>query len=283
VIFAILKFIIRFIAFLDLRILYFLADCIAFCFKYIFPYRKKVILQNLYNSFPEKNEQEIEEIAKQYYDHFAMLIVETIKMTTISKKELLERCRFTNPEILQSYFNKNKSIIAACGHFNNWELGALALSAFVQHKMLGIYKPLTNPSWDTYFKKIRSRFGMIPVPMKSTLREIIKHKNEPTITTLAADQTPHRSEINYRTTFLNQDTAVFLGAEKICKQTNYPLIYFSMHRIRRGYYDITIIPISDDPKNTAEYELTNKHLRLLENDIHLQPSNWLWSHRRWKY
>ena len=124
---------------------------------------------------------------------------------------------------------------------------------------------------------------MIPVPMKSILRELIKRKNEPTITALAADQTPHRSEINYRTTFLNQDTAVFLGAEKLCKQTNYPLIYFSMHQIRRGYYDITIIPISDDPKNTAEHELTHKHLRLLENDIHAQPGNWLWSHRRWKY
>jgi KDO2-lipid IV(A) lauroyltransferase len=281
--FLFLKFLIRCIAFLDLRILYLLADVIAFCFKYIFPYRKKVILQNLYNSFPEKNEQEIEEIAKQFYNYFADLIVETIKMSSISKEELLRRCRFTNPEILHSYYEKNRSIIAVCGHFNNWELGALALSVIDKHQMLGVYKPLSNNSWDEYFKTIRSRFGMIPVPMKSILRELIKRKNEPTITALAADQTPHRSEINYRTTFLNQDTAVFLGAEKLCKQTNYPLIYFSMHQIRRGYYDITIIPISDDPKNTAEHELTHKHLRLLENDIHAQPGNWLWSHRRWKY
>ncbi len=277
------KTVIRCIAFLDIRLLYLLADCIAFILKYIFSYRKKVILENLYRSFPEKSESEIEQIANAFYNHLAYLIVETIKLTSISKSELMQRCRFTNLELLQKYYEKNQSLIAVCGHFNNWELGGLALSAVAPHLTLGIYKPLKQQQWDNYFKQIRSRFRMVPVPMKSTLREIVRHQATPTITTLIADQTPHRGEIVYRTQFLNQDTAVFLGAEKLARQTGYPVIYFSMHRIKRGYYEVTIIPVEEHPAVATEYSITHKHLHLLENDIRTQPSNWLWSHRRWKY
>ncbi|KXK46025.1 MAG: Lauroyl/myristoyl acyltransferase [Bacteroidetes bacterium OLB10] len=279
----VLRGLIYLLSLIDLRILYFLSDIIAFVLKHFIQYRKKIILENLYRSFPEKNENEIEQIAAAFYTNLSDLIVETIKMVSISKSELTRRCRFTNPEILNHYYDSQKSLIAVCGHFNNWELGGLALSAIAPHKVLGIYKPLTSSSWDGYFKKIRSRFGMHLVPMKSTTREVVKHKNLPTITTLIADQTPHRSEINYRTTFLNQDTAVFLGAEKLAKLTGYPVIYFSMHRIRRGYYEITILPVTENPVEETDYVITRKHLSLLENDIRQQPANWLWSHRRWKY
>lgn len=279
----VLRGLIYLLSLIDLRILYFLSDVIAFVLKHFIQYRKKVILENLYRSFPEKNEIEIEQIAAAFYTNLSDIIVETIKMVSISKSELNKRCRFTNMEVLNQYYESQKSVIGVCGHFNNWEFGALALSTVVPHQILGVYKPLTSSSWDDYFKKIRSRFGTHLVPMKSTFREIVKHKNISTLTTLVVDQTPHRNEINYRTTFLNQDTAVFLGTEKLAKLTGYPVIYLSMHRIRRGYYEVTILPVTEHPAEEAEYAITTKHLSLLENDIRQQPSNWLWSHRRWKY
>lgn len=265
------------------RILYFLSDVIAFFLKHFIQYRKKVILENIYRSFPEKNEKEVEEIADDFYTNLSDLIVETIKMVTISGKELIRRCRFTNLEVLNQYYDSQQSLIAVCGHFNNWELGAMALSAVAPHKIIGVYKPLSNHSWDNFFKKVRSRFNTHLVPMRSTRREVIKNKNIPTITALISDQTPHHDEINYRTTFLNQDTAVFLGAEKLAKLTGYPVIYFSMHRIKRGYYDITILSVTEHPREETDYAITQKHLALLENDIRQQPANWLWSHKRWKY
>ncbi|MBS1765100.1 MAG: lysophospholipid acyltransferase family protein [Bacteroidetes bacterium] len=278
-----LRGLIYLLSLLDLRILYVLSDIIAFMLRHFVQYRKKIILENLYRSFPEKNEKEIELIAGEFYTNLSDVIVETIKLVSISEKELIRRCRFTNPEVLNQYFDSKKSLIAVCGHLNNWELGGQALSVVAPHKVLGVYKPLSDTSWDNYLKKIRSRFRIHLVPMKLITREVVKNKNTPTLTALIVDQTPHRDEINYRTTFLNQDTAVFLGTEKLAKLTGFPVIYFSMHRIRRGFYDITVLPVTEHPGEEPDYAITHKHLALLENDIRQQPPNWLWSHRRWKY
>ncbi len=280
---ALLRGIIGLISLFNLRVLYVLSDMLRFFMQYVFAYRKKVIDQNLKKSFPGKSNQELTRYRNCFYKNFCDVIVESIKLVSISKDELLKRCRFQNMDVLNDYFKQNKSVIAVTGHYNNWELGGLALSAITTCKTLGVYKPLSNKSWDSYFIKLRSRLGMELVPMNLTLRKLLAYKNDVTLTVLIADQTPAKDDIVYRTQFLNQDTAVFLGAEKIAKLTGSPVIYFSMQRIKRGYYNVSIDVVTGNPKSEPEHYITQKHIQLLERDITNNPCNWLWSHRRWKY
>lgn len=280
---GILRGIIKLISLFNFRFLYLLSDFLRFFLQHVFGYRKKVILTNLKNSFPDKTDKELNGYLNCFYKNFCDVIVESVKMVSISRKAILSRVRFDNLEVLENYFINKQSVIAVCGHYCNWELGGLALSAIAKHKTIGVYKPLSSIDWDIYFTKLRSRFGMELVPMSLTLRKLIIYKKEVTLTTLISDQTPAKDDISFRTHFLNQDTAVFLGAEKIAKLTNSPVIFFTMNRIKRGYYSVHIEPITEHPNEEPEFSITQKHLQILEREIRNNPCNWLWSHRRWKY
>ena len=223
------------ISLLPFLILYLIADFLFVILYYVIGYRRKVVQENLRNAFPNKTEQESSHIEKEYYKYLADLIVETVKMISIS-----------NPLFI-------------------------------------IYKPLSNTLFDEFFKKVRGKFGGKPISMKQTLRTMIQHKDELTVTVFAGDQTPVREDTNYFTDFLNQPTAVFLGIEKIAKLIDSVVIFYDMRRVKRGHYSYTIVPLVENAKETAPYEITNAHVKYLETMINREPQYWLWSHRRWKF
>jgi KDO2-lipid IV(A) lauroyltransferase len=216
---------------LPFPVLYFLSDILYGILYYVFKYRRKVVLNNLLNSFPEKSRSEIELIEKRFYRYLADLMLESIKTLTISAKEIKKRFVFKNIEILKKHLQDGKSVIAVTGHYGNWEWGPVATGLEINEKVLVVYKPLSNKRFEGLMNSMRSRFGSIMVPMKLTLRKVIEYKNEPIVLVLVGDQTPTREESQFFTTFLNQETAVFLGVEKIALKLNNPIVYFSINRI----------------------------------------------------
>lgn len=269
------------ISLLPFWLLYLISDCLYAVLYYVVGYRRTVVQENLRNSFPEKTESERQQIEKKYFKYLADLIVETVKMISISKQELQRRVVLTNPEVIEQYTKENKSITAVAGHYCNWEWAGLEFS--VDSRLFFIYKPLSSKTFDEFFINVRSRFGGIAVAMKQTMRTMVAHKKEFTVTVFAGDQTPVQAEANYFTDFLNQPTAVFLGIEKIAKLIDSAVIFYDMKRVKRGYYTYTIVPLVDDSKNSAPYEITGAHIKYLEMMIRREPQYWLWSHRRWKF
>ena len=269
------------ISLLPFWILYLIADFLFVILYYVIGYRRDVVQENLRNAFPNKTEQARQHIEKEYYKYLADLIVETVKMISISEAEMSKRVVCTNPEIIQHYFSRGKSISAVAGHYCNWEWAGSEFS--ISNPLFIIYKPLHNELFDEFFKKVRAKFGGVLVPMKQTLRTMVQHKDELTVTVFAGDQTPVREETNYFTDFLNQPTAVFLGIEKISKLVDSVVIFYDMRRVKRGYYSYTIVPLVENAKETAQHEITNAHVKYLETMINREPQYWLWSHRRWKF
>jgi KDO2-lipid IV(A) lauroyltransferase len=263
--------------------LYIISDILFVLIYYVIGYRKKVVRQNLQNAFPEKTIQERHDIERKFYRHFADLMVETIKMISISPAELSRRVIPTNPNIVQQLLDIDRSIIAIAGHYCNWEMAALNVTAVTKKKFMIIYKPLSSTIFNQFFIRTRSRFRGIPVAMKMVLRKMVEYKNEATITVLLGDQTPVKHEATYFTTFLNQPTAVFLGPEKMAKSFNCMVVFYDMRRVKRGYYKYTVVPLIDNATETATYEITRAHVQYLEKVIREEPQYWLWSHRRWKF
>jgi len=271
------------ISLLPFWFLYFLSDIIFIILFYITGYRRKVVQENLRNSFPNKNQQDLNDIEKKYYSYLADLIVETVKMITISEKEVLRRINLTNPELIEKYYAEGRNLIAAVGHYCNWELCILRFSLIPQYEKIMVYKPLSNVESDNYYLKVRGRFGVTLVQMRSTLRKLTELRRSLTFTVLAADQTPVQHETQYYTRFLNQQTAVFQGIEKMAIMFNSVIVFGKIKRVKRGFYEYKFVTMVDEPKQTQPYEITNLYLKTLEDMINEEPQYWLWSHRRWKF
>jgi KDO2-lipid IV(A) lauroyltransferase len=246
-------------------------------------YRKKVILNNLRNAFPDKTEQEIKAIGKKYYAFMIDLFLETFKLLVMSPKEIERRYTFKNAEILNTFYEQKQPIMFVLGHYGNWEWcgQSFHLKKWFQQDVL--YHQLSSGffEWITY--KLRSRFGVGLIPMQVSIKEMIRRKDLLTATAFLADQTPSNKDASHWMTFLNQDTPVFLGTEKIAKKLNRPVVFVHSERIRRGYYQTWFTVISDQPKDTPDNWITEQHTKLLEQDIIRNPEIWLWSHRRWKH
>ena len=275
---------IYFISILPFWLLYQVSDILYFIIYIVLGYRKKVVLQNLKNSFPEKSDSEVNEICKKFYVFFCDWIVEMIKSITISKKEAIKRCHFSDTTLLNKFSSEKKKVIFVMGHHGNFELAGAEVAFNTGFQLHVIYKPLSNKYFNKLINKKRVRFGTKIIPMNATFKTMVSLRNtsEISATVFIADQTPPLKN-SYWTTFLNQDTPIFLGTEIIASKLNYPIIYISIKQIKRGYYELTPELLCENPKETKKGEITKMHTRRLEQDIKNQPEIWLWSHRRWKH
>ncbi|MES2872757.1 MAG: lysophospholipid acyltransferase family protein [Bacteroidota bacterium] len=281
--FHLVAFLLKLVSLLPFGLLYLFSDILFVFLYHIFKYRRTVVQANLANAFPGKSEVEQQGIEKRYYRFLADMIVESVKSISITEAELKKRYQFEHLEIISDYLNAGRSVIAVSGHYGNWEWGPLGIASELNYNVLVVYKPLSDKRFDGLINQIRSRFGTVMIPMKQTFRKVSEYKNKTHVLVLVGDQTPTKEESQYFTNFLNQPTAVYLGIEKIAIKTNNPIIYFSIKRIKRGYYKSTVKSLVDCPGQYAEYEITNAHTRELENLILDEPEYWLWSHRRWKF
>lgn len=273
-----------FISILPFPLFYLVSDGIYFLLYHVVGYRKKVVSRNLKNSFPTKTDEELKKIEKEFYRYLVDLFLETLKTLTISKTEAIKRC-YIKPEakaIFDNLYENKQSSILVMGHYGNWEWAGNSFSLTQKQQMYVIYHPLSNKQFDKLMYGMRTRFGNKLYAMKDTIREMIKNRNEINTTAFIADQTP-APESAYWTTFLNQDTPVFWGTEKIAQKFNVPVIYVTVNRVKRGYYEVSAEILVQEPKLTKEGEISELHTRKLEKDILAQPEIWLWSHRRWKH
>jgi len=276
-------FFLSIISLLPLSVLYLFATIVYWAIFYIFKYRRKVVRTNLLNAFPEKSETEINLIEKQFYKYLAALIFEIIKMASISQAELQRRFTFKNIDLMNSHFERGQSVLVCSAHYGNWEWGTLAIGLLAKAQINPIYKPLSNKVFDQWFLRIRSRFGNHMVSMRQTYRELSRTANEITVFCFGNDQAPPYSEMQVWRQFLNQQTSIQLGMEKIAIKTNRPVFYIKVSVIKKGYYEVDCVPLCLNPRQSTIEEITELHVRLLENIIREQPQYWLWSHKRWKH
>lgn len=273
-------------ALLPFRLLYALSDILYILVYKVIRYRLKVVRSNLANSFPDKTDRERKIIEKEFYHHFCDYIVETIKLLHVSNEEIQKRMIFENVDLIKDLAKDGNSVLLYMGHYCNWEWVPSINLLFDNDKILlaQIYKPLKNKSFDNLFLKIRSRFGSFGIPKYETLRTIIKLRRakKQTLIGFMADQMPSVNNIHYWTNFLNQDSAVFNGVERIAKQTGFSVVYLDMQKIKRGYYKGTIRLITDKPLEESENKITDDYIHCMEQTILRAPAYWLWTHKRWK-
>lgn len=270
------------ISLLPFWVLYAISDTLYWILYRLIGYRRKVVSNNIRNSFPNKTKAECLSIERAFYSHFFDLIVEAIKNFSISKEAVLKRFKVLNPELIDRYAQQGKSVFMLAGHYANWEFAALGIELRIEHQVSGIYHPLKSKFWNAKISESRSKFGTMLVAKKELDGYFERTLEEPIATMFGTDQSPSNPYRAYWMTFLNQDTPVFFGAEKYAKDYDQPLLYGKISKVKRGHYELVFELVSDTPRTEAYGAITEKHVRILERQILEAPQFWLWTHKRWK-
>lgn len=266
---------------IPLPILYFFSDIIFFpLLYYVVGYRKEVVRDNLSKSYPGKDTKAIE---KRFYRFLSDLMIETIKSFTISRKEVLRRVKTDDSvfELLNSYYDKNQSILLSLGHYGNYEWASLYFCINSKFFNLMPFKKFSNPYFHKLFTKTRGRFGGYFFSTTLTAKVVSENANDVYALSLINDQSVHNKN-GFWTQFLNRETSFYKGTEVLAKEYNLPVIFVTMNCVKRGHYTMDLEKITDNPREEAEGFILNKHAQLLEREINQDPAYWLWSHRRWK-
>lgn len=271
------------ISLLPFPVLYLFADFLFLLFYYVIGYRKEVVLRNIKKSFPQMSDKEHHDLMKKFYIHLCDVIVETFKSFTISKEQISKRMVLKNPELLNHYHQQGKSLILAGGHYNNWEWIATGIDQQINHKSIAIYKTLSNKFFDAKMRSTRGKFGLDMISTKRVAEVFKENSNVLTATIFAIDQSPSNPRKCYWMNFLNQETACLYGTEKYALEYNFPVLFGTVTKVKRGYYTFEFRVVADDPSKTEKGFITKQSNLELEKEIVKAPEYWLWTHKRWKH
>lgn len=270
---------------LPMWVLYRLADVGYLLIYYVLKYRRGIVRQNLVSSFPEKTSSEIVNIEKQFYRWFADYFLESIKLLSISRKQLAKRLTIINADLIENDFKEGTHVAAILGHYCNWEwLSAVTIGLPNNRVVALVYKPIKNKMINHLFYCLRSSQGGVPVAKNDILRALVKYKKQQTMTLFGyiADQSPRWQNIHLWLPFLHHQTPVFTGSERIMRKMNNAVYYAEMSRPKRGYYTCTFRLITKEPNSLPENDITRRFFEMLEVSIKAQPHLYLWTHNRWK-
>lgn len=264
------------------RVMYGIASFLGWLAYHVYPYRERVVRENLTRAFPHFDEPQLRAVMRGYYLGFAQMLVEIVKSATLPPEEFHRRVRILNLDAPRACLARGQPVLLVAAHQCNWEWMLLALSLELGHPVDAAYKPLVDNWAEREMKKLRTRFGSRLVPAKDLLADIIKRRGVVRAIAMVADQEPTTSEHKHWTRFLNRDTAFYMGPEEIARVTRFPVFFIFMRRTAPGYYEVRIEPLNEGGRALPTGALTEAYVRLVEQQIHAAPSDWPWSHKRWK-
>ncbi len=273
----------RLLSRLPLWVLYIFSDVLFLLGYHLLRYRRDVVRKNLKNSFPEKSPTELLRIEKEFYHNLCDYPVETLKLLTMSREEVLRRMKYTNPAVIEFLAAEGKSMIYLTAHQFNWEWLLAGVCLNTTPPLYYVYQSQSSAFFDNFSNIIRMRFGAQPIKRDKVGREAIKKKGALHSIALLADQFPGLdNDKRYWTNFLNQDTAFFQGINQLAIITQYPVIFFVSRKLGRGYYENELIRIAEPPYAKNDLSIVENYIKATEKIIREQPEGWLWSHDRWK-
>ena len=283
-----MRLLIRIFSLLPLSVLYMISDIILYpLVYYVARYRLKVVRKNLRNSFPDKSHDELKNIEKKFYHHFADLIVEVVYGYRVGDEEMRERVVFENVDLVEHLASKTHGVIAYLGHMGNWEWLVDLNKRFLNPAMVeyNVYRQLKNPASDKMMLELRSKRGGECIEKKQLLRKLValRRSEHPFVVGMLSDQKPSKRSSYVWTQFLNQETAFLDGSEVLAHKFGFSAVYAHIWSPKRGYYRIRFEQITDDPELMQPEEMTKRYAELLEQNICAQPEQWLWTHNRWKW
>ena len=245
--------------------------------------RRSIAYANLKSAFPEKNTCEIKKILKAHYKNLGMSVVELLKLPVMGKRYLEKYIEIEGLDRIKEARDKGKGVILLGGHFGNWEISSLGISASGQ-RMYIFAREQKHVRLNNLLNSYREMTGSKVVAKGFSVREIIKALRDNNVVAMLIDQDAGAKGTFVN--FLNRPASMAQGPVTLGFKTGAAVIPCFM---RRKDYDRHVVELYEQLQlvNTEDKEKDLKvNLEsiadILEGYIRRFPEQWLWSHKRWK-
>ncbi len=272
------------VSWLPFKFMYALSDFVAFIICYVIGYRKKMVIKHLKMAIPNVTDDALKQLLWKTYQHFSDNFLELNKALTANQKQIINRFRVTNPELVESLGKRHKNIMILYSHHGSYEWTTI-LHHYTKVKNYIVYKKLNNPYFNQLVNKIRTKFGAHLVLTTDTYKLIKRqYKDEfPKSFGFVSDQSPMLGQERHWSEFFGVEVPIFTGAEDIAKKLNMPVVFMNVQKVKRGYYEAEFELMAEDPNAVPKYQLMDDYYRRIEKQILQSPSDYLWTHNRWKH
>jgi KDO2-lipid IV(A) lauroyltransferase len=264
--------------------LYALSNLLYYLLYYVIGYRKKVVHNNLKMAFPQMSEAQRVQIARKFYRHLADIFMEVIKGLTLTPEELHRRVSVKNIEVFRELEKSHDQFFLLAPHYASWEW-MLCLGNYLDHTGYAVYQPIGNVYFDRLIRKSRARLGTTLLSIHDT-REIMKLNRKSgakAIYGIVSDQSPTLHRPAYWGEFFGIRVPVHIGAEKLAKKWDMPVVYLKVNKPARGYYEAELILLTQEPRELPDFELSDMFMRSVEETVKQRPELYFWTHKRWKH
>ncbi|HSD62675.1 MAG TPA: lysophospholipid acyltransferase family protein [Ignavibacteriaceae bacterium] len=258
---------------------------LAFLFYYLIPLRKKTVIENLTNSFPDYSEDKIKQIAFNCYRSFAITLIELLAVPWLTLNQMKEMVECENAQLIVTRYKEGKGVILLSAHFGNWEYIALSVSLQINIPFYVVIKPQRNPYVTNWLEKARTKWINKVIESGMSVRQVYKEIINKNIVAMVADQRGPADGLKLE--FMGRPASFFTGPAALSLKSAAPLLYGIAVRQKDYSYKSVIFEINQDnlPDNEEEKvkEVTRRHKEYLEGFIRDYPEQWFWMHKRWKH
>ena len=245
----------------------------------------KIMKKNISIVFGEKDKNEIREIIKLMWKNYAYIFVEYIYLHKYRLNKFKDpQINVIGRKILTEIIKSNKPVIFISGHFSNFELMAMELEKN-NLNIAAIYRPLNNIFLNPFMVYLRKKYickNQIIKGKKGTRETIEFIKNNFSIA-LMVDQRLGESE---RFDFFKKPAHTTTLPAQLALRFDCDIIPIYLERKKDHTFDLEILePIKIVKSNNTNVDreiLTKKINKVVENMILRNPTQWIWTHNRWK-
>ncbi|HBM14973.1 MAG TPA: hypothetical protein DD381_01265 [Lentisphaeria bacterium] len=268
------------------KLVYFLAEFIGKLFFILDKRHRTRAIEHIIHAGVAEDKVSAIRIARASFVHLVKVGVDVIKLDQFINAENLRshfKVRFESKETEEATWN-SESYVFVGAHYGNWEISGLAVSVGVR-PILSIMRPFDNKKIGEYFTSRRKMFRQEICLQKNALKHSMAAIRKGRAVGIIADQ--HAGEHGTLTTFFGHPASTHKTPAVLHLKTGATLIFGAARRLDDNFnYEFAVYgPFKlENPSGDREKDiltLTQKYTSAIEKEIRRDPTQWLWSHRRW--
>ena len=243
-------------------------------------FRSKKIITNNVNKFDSSlTTEKIKKISQEMWGNYGRILSEYPYISNFRKGDLDKYIKIENIERLEEV-KKGQPVVFVSAHFSNFELMAMAIEK-AGINLSAIYRPLNNKMVNSIMEPLRKKY-ICKKQIKKGLngvREALKYFKQGISIAIMIDQRVSEGE---RINFFNYPAHTTTIPAQFVKKFGCKIQPVHIERYDKIYFKISFDEQITMDDNADDAFISLRLNQWLEEKIRKNPSQWIWSHDRWK-